>query len=144
MDALCNACDHRVILRRISFEISWPIARDDRVHIEYVPTQVVTEYVRIVVQDWVDAVEKGFALAWAVQRGTAFLTTSTRRSYIRENFEISALIGSAVNGALGGQPPQPAAPPSLAMQQAPATANMANNGLVGTLLGKLFGSGAQA
>ncbi len=31
------------------------------------------------------------ALAWAVQRGTAFLTTSTRPGYIRENFEISAL-----------------------------------------------------
>ena len=31
------------------------------------------------------------ALAWAVQRGTAFLTTSTRPRYIRENFEISAL-----------------------------------------------------
>lgn len=33
-------------LHRISYEISRPIARDDRVHIEYVPTQVVTEYVR--------------------------------------------------------------------------------------------------
>jgi RES domain len=33
-------------LHRISREISRPIARDDRVHIEYVPTQVVTEYVR--------------------------------------------------------------------------------------------------
>ncbi len=31
------------------------------------------------------------ALAWAVQRGTAFLTTSTTRSHIQENFEISAL-----------------------------------------------------
>ena len=31
------------------------------------------------------------ALAWAVQRGTAFLTTSTRPRYIQENFEISAL-----------------------------------------------------
>ena len=31
------------------------------------------------------------ALAWAVQRGTAFLTTSTRPGYIRENFDISAL-----------------------------------------------------
>jgi diketogulonate reductase-like aldo/keto reductase len=31
------------------------------------------------------------ALAWAVQRGTAFLTTSTRRSYIQENFDISTL-----------------------------------------------------
>jgi diketogulonate reductase-like aldo/keto reductase len=31
------------------------------------------------------------ALAWAVQRGTAFLTTSTTLPHIRENFEISAL-----------------------------------------------------
>jgi aldo/keto reductase family protein len=31
------------------------------------------------------------ALAWAVQRGTAFLTTSTTPRYIRENFEISTL-----------------------------------------------------
>jgi diketogulonate reductase-like aldo/keto reductase len=30
-------------------------------------------------------------LAWAVQRGTAFLTTSTKPQRIRENFEISAL-----------------------------------------------------
>lgn len=31
------------------------------------------------------------ALAWAVQRGTAFLTTSTAPDRIRENFEISSL-----------------------------------------------------
>ena len=31
------------------------------------------------------------ALAWAVQRGTAFLTTSTTPRHIQENFEISAL-----------------------------------------------------
>ncbi len=31
------------------------------------------------------------ALAWAAQRGTAFLTTSTKPHYIQENFEISAL-----------------------------------------------------
>jgi len=31
------------------------------------------------------------ALAWAIQRGTAFLTTSTKPHRIRENFEISAL-----------------------------------------------------
>jgi diketogulonate reductase-like aldo/keto reductase len=31
------------------------------------------------------------ALAWAVQRGTAFLTTSTNARRIRENFEFSAL-----------------------------------------------------
>jgi diketogulonate reductase-like aldo/keto reductase len=31
------------------------------------------------------------ALAWAVQRGTAFLTTSKSLSHLQENFEISAL-----------------------------------------------------
>jgi diketogulonate reductase-like aldo/keto reductase len=31
------------------------------------------------------------ALAWAVQRGTGYLTTSTTRPHIQENFEISAL-----------------------------------------------------
>ncbi len=31
------------------------------------------------------------ALAWAVQRGTAFLTTSTKPGHTRENFEVSAL-----------------------------------------------------
>jgi hypothetical protein len=33
-------------LHSISREISRPIARDDRIHVEYVPTQVVTEYLR--------------------------------------------------------------------------------------------------
>ena len=36
------------------------------------------------------------ALAWAVQRGTVFLTTSTNRDHIRENFEISALPDDAL------------------------------------------------
>src|ERR1700710_2288286 len=31
------------------------------------------------------------ALAWAIQRGTAFLTTSTKASHIRDNFDISEL-----------------------------------------------------
>ncbi|MBN9181034.1 MAG: RES family NAD+ phosphorylase, partial [Microbacterium sp.] len=35
-------------LQSVSREISRSIARDDRVHVEYVPTQVVTEYVRAV------------------------------------------------------------------------------------------------
>ncbi len=37
-------------LHNISREISRPIARDNRVHIEYVPTQVVTEYLRTAVR----------------------------------------------------------------------------------------------
>ncbi|EKS33888.1 HEPN-associated N-terminal domain-containing protein [Afipia clevelandensis] len=37
-------------LHNISREISRPIARDDRVHVEYVPTQVVTEYVRTAIE----------------------------------------------------------------------------------------------
>jgi diketogulonate reductase-like aldo/keto reductase len=36
------------------------------------------------------------ALAWAVQRGTAFLTTSTRPHYIQQNFDISALPDDAM------------------------------------------------
>jgi diketogulonate reductase-like aldo/keto reductase len=36
------------------------------------------------------------ALAWAVQRGTALLTTSTSAHHIRENFEISALPDDAM------------------------------------------------
>ncbi|QMV50463.1 aldo/keto reductase [Ewingella americana] len=37
------------------------------------------------------------ALAWAAQRGTAFLTTSTRRSHIEENWDISTLPESALS-----------------------------------------------
>ncbi|RUL66361.1 aldo/keto reductase [Dyella dinghuensis] len=37
------------------------------------------------------------ALAWAVQRGTAFLTTSTNPVHIRENFDISALPDDAMH-----------------------------------------------
>jgi diketogulonate reductase-like aldo/keto reductase len=37
------------------------------------------------------------ALAWAVQRGTAFLTTSTNPLHIRENFDISALSEDAMS-----------------------------------------------
>ena len=33
-------------LHHVAAEISRPIARDDRVHVNYVPTQIVTEYVR--------------------------------------------------------------------------------------------------
>jgi diketogulonate reductase-like aldo/keto reductase len=39
----------------------------------------------------VDKTPAQVALAWAVQRGTAVLTTSTKPKRIRENFEISAL-----------------------------------------------------
>ncbi|MDB6143874.1 MAG: dehydrogenase [Pseudomonas sp.] len=37
------------------------------------------------------------ALAWAVQRGTAFLTTSATKSHIQENFDISALPQEALD-----------------------------------------------
>jgi diketogulonate reductase-like aldo/keto reductase len=37
------------------------------------------------------------ALAWAVQRGTAFLTTSTKPDRIRENFDISTLPEDALH-----------------------------------------------
>jgi diketogulonate reductase-like aldo/keto reductase len=44
----------------------------------------------------VDKTPAQVVLAWAVQRGTAFLTTSTTPRYIRENFEISALPDDAM------------------------------------------------
>jgi alcohol dehydrogenase (NADP+) len=37
------------------------------------------------------------ALAWAVQRGTAFLTTSTNPAHIKENFDISPLPDDAMH-----------------------------------------------
>ena len=37
-----------LFLRQVAQDICKPIARDDRAHIEYVPTQVVTEYLRTV------------------------------------------------------------------------------------------------
>jgi HEPN/RES N-terminal domain 1/RES domain len=40
---------HLIFLNEIADEISRPIARDDRVHVEYIPTQVVTEFLRTVV-----------------------------------------------------------------------------------------------
>jgi diketogulonate reductase-like aldo/keto reductase len=36
------------------------------------------------------------ALSWAVQRGTAFLTTSTKPQRIEENYQISALPDDAM------------------------------------------------
>jgi diketogulonate reductase-like aldo/keto reductase len=41
------------------------------------------------------------ALAWAVQRGTALLTTSTSRDHLEENFEISALPDDAMQEIRG-------------------------------------------
>jgi diketogulonate reductase-like aldo/keto reductase len=41
-------------------------------------------------------------LAWAVQRGTAFLTTSVKPSRIRENFELSALPEDAMQEIRNG------------------------------------------
>ncbi|WP_394830059.1 aldo/keto reductase [Pendulispora rubella] len=54
------------------------------------------------------------ALAWAVQRGTAFLTTSTNPDHIRENFEISPLPAEALQEIRNGMPgfiPQVPPPP---------------------------------
>ena len=38
----------RIFLNEVARDISKSIARDDRIHVEYVPTQVVTEYLRTV------------------------------------------------------------------------------------------------
>jgi diketogulonate reductase-like aldo/keto reductase len=41
-------------------------------------------------------------LAWAVQRGTALLTTATNPGHIRENFEISTLPDEAMQAITEG------------------------------------------
>jgi hypothetical protein len=38
--------DATIFLRKFEHDVSKAIARDDRVHVEYIPTQVVTEYLR--------------------------------------------------------------------------------------------------
>jgi hypothetical protein len=43
-----NPRHNLIFLHEIADEISRPIARDDRVHVDYVPTQVVTEFLRTV------------------------------------------------------------------------------------------------
>lgn len=53
-----------------------------------------------VIADIAQQVEKTaaqVALAWAAQRGSAFLTTSTTRAHIEENWDISTLSDSAMN-----------------------------------------------
>jgi diketogulonate reductase-like aldo/keto reductase len=46
-------------------------------------------------------------LAWAVQRCTAFLTTSSTRRDIQENFEVSALPEDAMQEIRDGITPEP-------------------------------------
>jgi len=53
--------------------------------------RIVDDSVIAAIAQRVDRTPAQVALAWAVQRGTAVLTTSTKPDRIRENFEISAL-----------------------------------------------------
>jgi hypothetical protein len=74
-EGISDSCEYdprRVLtfLHHVTKEISRPIERDDRTHIEYVPTQVVTEFIRsqflsdgTIVEGikYPSAVHKGFA-----------------------------------------------------------------------------------
>lgn len=55
------------------------------------PPRIVDDPVIAAIAQRVRQTPAQVALAWAVQRGTAVLTTSTKPDRIRENFEISAL-----------------------------------------------------
>jgi hypothetical protein len=44
---MASARDSIRFLRAFTRDLSKPIARDDRIHVEYIPSQVVTEYVRV-------------------------------------------------------------------------------------------------
>jgi diketogulonate reductase-like aldo/keto reductase len=53
--------------------------------------RVVHDPVIVDIAQRIDKTPAQVALAWAVQRGTAFLTTSTNRDHIQENFDLSPL-----------------------------------------------------
>lgn len=59
-----------IFLRYVADQISRPIERDDRVHVDYVPTQVVTEYVRSQLT-WENKRVDGIKYPSAVHRGHA-------------------------------------------------------------------------
>lgn len=74
-------------LHGISREISRPIARDDRVHVEYVPTQVVTEYVRTAVKIGQRSVDGIRYTSSHSNAGTAVVLFVDRRQLILEERE---------------------------------------------------------
>jgi diketogulonate reductase-like aldo/keto reductase len=55
------------------------------------PPRIVEDPVITAIARRLDKTPAQVALAWAVQRGTAFLTTSTTPGHIQENFDISTL-----------------------------------------------------
>jgi len=55
-------------IRHIASQISQPIDRDYRIHVEYVPTQVVTEFIRAKVS-WKGSKIDGIRYASSVNRG---------------------------------------------------------------------------
>jgi diketogulonate reductase-like aldo/keto reductase len=63
--------------------------------------RVVEDPVIVAVAQRVDKTPAQVALAWAVQRGTALLTTSTSRGHIQENFDISTLPDDAMQQIRG-------------------------------------------
>ena len=71
-----------LFLWKLSREISRPIARDDRVHIEYLPTQVVTEYLRTSVtvdgkEAKIEEVKAGYYVTITPAEGKATSITAT-------------------------------------------------------------------
>jgi hypothetical protein len=76
-----------LFLHGISREISRPIARDDRVHIEYVPSQVVTEYVRTAVKVDGRLVDGIRYQSWRRKAQTALVLFANQDNLILEKAE---------------------------------------------------------
>ncbi len=74
-------------LHRIGHEISRAIARDDRVHVEYVPTQVVTEYVRTIVRIYGKRADGIRYKSSRRHTGTALVLFANQNDLVLENGE---------------------------------------------------------
>ena len=68
-------------LQHVADQISRPITRDDRIHIEYVPTQVVTEFLRARVK-WRGKAIDGVKYASAAHPGHASYVLFANRDHV--------------------------------------------------------------
>ena len=81
-------------LHHVAEQMSQPVARDDRVHVDYVPTQVVTEFLRSRVR-WQGSLIDGIMYGSSVQPGRASYALFATQNHI---------VGGS-SGSQSGDPP---------------------------------------
>jgi hypothetical protein len=89
-----NSRDVIRFFRRFAQELARPIAADDKVHVEYVPTQVLTEFFRVVFALPESERLQGIAYPSARDRGgVCYVVFATRDDLVRSAAELAALTG---------------------------------------------------